>query len=90
MSELVPKNYPSCGECDKMFANKVNLGEHMIEHEEVDTDGVSSENKSENNDEYSHAEEVDTAKPEAEASEKRVTRGAVRNNGKLGKKNWSC
>ena len=84
MSELVLKNYPSCGKYGKMFANKVNLGEHMIEHEEVDTDGDSSENESENNDEYSHAEEVDTAKPKAEASEKRVMRGSVGNNGKTG------
>ena len=41
----------------------MNLGEHMIKHEEADTDGGSSENKSENNDEYGHAEKVDTANP---------------------------
>ena len=84
MSEPVPKNYPSCGECGKMFANKVNLGEHMIKHEEVDSEGGSSENESENNDEYSHAEKVDTAKPKVEASEKSVTRGSFRNKGKTG------
>ena len=86
MSEQMLKNYPLCGECGKMFANKMNLGEHMIEHEEADTDGGSSENESENNDEYGHAEEVDTAKPNTEESEKRVTRGSVKNNGKMGKK----
>ena len=63
ISEPVPKNYPSYGECGKMFANKVNLGEHMIEHEEADTDDGSSENESENNDEYNHAEEVELQNP---------------------------
>ena len=60
MSDQVLKNYPLCGECSKMFANKVNLGEHMIKHEEADTNGGSSEN----NDEYGQDEEVDTAKPD--------------------------